>query len=362
MACGVSPVGGPITRDAVWATSMLLLAVVMSGGACSQESSSSPTAPTGPLETSGPTLTPPVYVTLFTHIEDNAPAGALGTPASRSAYARMRAQLIQMGQMAPQSGVPWSLQPDWKILEAARLYEDAEMTASTGGLNVFRYLRDTLNVVIDPHSHENGGYNYTDVAYLLELLEVGGSTVIGGHIWDPSYPQFSNWERFRVPVFGERYPSAVWRGNILMGSGTPGHVNDPVVSGVWRPRSRFSYFEDDPTGNIAAIGQWRRDIAGIVELTERYSSGLVPATCMLTASFHVTPGSLSNLGAVQSNVLSPLRSLRNRGQIELTDFTGLISTWRNRFGGEACVHTPTTTSIKEVAPRVPTSTTRRRSR
>jgi hypothetical protein len=263
-----------------------------------------------------------------------------------------------MGQMAAQSGVPWSLQPDWKILEAARLYEDAEITASTGGVNIFRYLRDTLNVVIDPHSHENGGYNYTDVAYLLELLGVGGSTVIGGHIWDPSFAQFSDWERFRGPVFGERYPSAVWRGNILMGSGTPDHLNDPVVSGVWRPRSRFSYFEDDPTGNIAAIGAWRKDIAGIVELTERYSSGLVPATCMLTASFHITPSSLSNLEAVRSNVLSPLQRLRNRGQIELTDFTDLISTWHNRFGGQACVHTPTTTSIKEVSPRLPTSTTR----
>ena len=210
-------------KDKAWAIGVLLVAIVMLGAACSKESGSSPTAPTGPLGTSSPTLTAPVYVALFTHIEDDTPAGALGTPASRSAYARLRAQLIQMGQMAPQSGVAWSLQPDWKILEAARLYEDAEMTTSTGGMNIFRYLRDTLNVVIDPHSHENGGYNYTDVAYLLELLGVGGSRVIGGHIWDPSLPQFSHWERFRVPVFGVRYPTAVWWGNILMGSGTPGH-------------------------------------------------------------------------------------------------------------------------------------------
>jgi hypothetical protein len=251
-----------------------------------------------------------------------------------------------MGQMAPQSGVAWSLQPDWKILEAARLYEDAEMTTSTGGMNIFRYLRDTLNVVIDPHSHENGGYNYTDVAYLLELLGVGGSKVIGGHIWDPSFPQFSHWERFRAPVFGERYPTAVWWGNILMGSGTPGHINDPVVSGVWRPLSSFSYFKDDPTGNIAAVGQWRSDIAGIIELTEHARSGLVPTTCMLTASFHITPSSLSNLTRVQSDVLSPLRSLQASGQIELTDFTSLVSTWHSRFGEQACVHTPMMSSIR----------------
>ena len=335
-------------KDKARTIGVLLVAIVMLGAACSKSSGSSPTAPTSPLGTSTPTLTVPVYVALFTHIEDNTPAGALGTPASRSAYARLRARLIQMGQMAPQSGVAWSLQPDWKLLEAARLYEDAEMTTSTGGMNIFRYLRDTLNVVIDPHSHENGGYNYTDVAYLLELLGVGGSKVIGGHIWDPSLPQFSHWERFRAPVFGERYPTAVWWGNILTGSGTPGHINDPVVSGVWRPLSSFSYFKDDPTGNIAAVGQWRSDIAGVVELTEHARAGLVPTTCMLTASFHITPSSLSNLTRVQSDVLSPLRSLQASGQIELTDFTSLVSTWHSRFGGQACVHTPMMTNIRGI--------------
>ena len=119
------------------------------------------------------------------------------------------------------------------------------MMATTGGINVLRHLRDTLGVRIDPHSHEGGGYNYSDVASLLDRLGVGGSTVIGGHIWDPSLPQFQQWDRFRGPVAGQRYPSAVWRGDILMGSGTPNHVNDPIVSGVWRPRDRSRYFEDD---------------------------------------------------------------------------------------------------------------------
>ena len=324
---------------------MLLVATVMSGATCSKESVSLPTAPTDPLVTSNPTLTTRVYVVLFTHIEANTPAGALGTPSSRAGYISLRTRLIKMGELAAQSGVPWSLQPDWKVLEAARLYEDAEMTASTGGMNIFLYLRDTLNVAIDPHSHENGGYNYTDVAHLLELLGVGGSTVIGGHIWDPSLAQFSHWERFRMPVFGERYPTAIWRGNILMGSGTPNHINDPVVSGVWRPLTPLRYFEDDPTGNIAVVGQWRNDVAGVFELTERRSD-IVPTTCMLTASFHINPVSLRNLTKIESDVLSPLRNLRASGKIELTDFTSLVSTWNSRFRGQACIHTPTTNSLR----------------
>ena len=81
---------------------MLLLAVAMSVSACSKESSSPPTAPAGPLETSGPTLTPPVYVTLFIQIENNAPAGAFGTPASLAELSR----LLANGCAAPQRRTP----------------------------------------------------------------------------------------------------------------------------------------------------------------------------------------------------------------------------------------------------------------
>ena len=198
----------------------------------------------------------PVRLVLFTHIEDNTPAGALGSAQSRQHYLLHRSSLIDMAHLAGDAGVPWSLQPDWKILEAALLYEDSALMATTNGKNFLRYLKEDLGVFIDPHSHENGGYNYTDVAHLLDSLGVGATTVIGGHIWDPDLPQFQEWDRFRAPVGGEHYPWALWRGDILMGSGTPLHVNDPVVSGVWRPRDRYNYFVHDSTANIAAIGQY----------------------------------------------------------------------------------------------------------
>lgn len=136
-----------------------------------------------------------MHVVLFTHIEDNTPVGTLGPAQSRAAYLDWRSDLIAMGELAQRTGVPWVLQPDWKFLETAGLYENSATTASTGGRNVLRHLKDSLGVIIDPHSHENGGYNYTDVAYLLDLLGVGGSTVIGGHIWDPSLPHSGTWAR-----------------------------------------------------------------------------------------------------------------------------------------------------------------------
>ncbi len=284
---------------------------------------------------------PPVYVVLFTHIEDNTPTGALGSAANRASYLSLRSTLLEMATLTRRNGVQWSLQPDWKILLAALQFEDATVMASTGGVNFLRHLRDSLGIAIDPHSHEGGGYNYTDVAHLLDSLKVGGSTVIGGHVWDPALPQFSAWDRFRVPVNGQRYPAAVWRGDLLMGSGTPNHVNDPIVSGMWRPRSRDRYFEDDPAGNIACVGAYKGDLSTISELVALYRNRQAPTTCMLTATIHVNVSSLSGpsgLTTIENTVLKPLAALRDANQVKLTDFRGLVTAWNQQFNSRACTY------------------------
>ena len=125
-----------------------------------------------------PLGTPPIYVVLFTHIEDNTPKGDLGTPVSLDSYMNWRDDIIAMAELARDRGFTWVLQPDWKVLVAAQSYEVAPVIESTNGKNVLQYIHEDLGVVIDPHSHEKGGYNYTDVAYLLEQLGVGGTTVI----------------------------------------------------------------------------------------------------------------------------------------------------------------------------------------
>ena len=284
---------------------------------------------------------PPVYAVLFTHIEDNTPAGTLGSSQSRQNYLLYRNGLISMGNLAHGHGVPWSLQPDWKMLRAALLYEDVTLTGNTNGKNFLRYLKEDLGVVIDAHSHENGGYNYTDVAHLLDSLGVGGTTVIRGHIWDPGYPQFQEWDRFRVLVAGEMYPGALWRGDILMGSGTPNHVDDPVVSGVWRPRDRDHYFEDDPSANIVAIGQYKGALSDIAELRDLYRTGAVPANVMLTTSFHVKPSSIISPGgisAIEDTVITPIVAMRDSGAVVATDFTQLVQAWQTSFSSRGFLY------------------------
>ncbi len=284
-----------------------------------------------------------VRVVVFTHIEDNTPAGQLPSPGSSTAYLGLRDNLIQVAELAQARGLPWVLQPDWKFLEAALLYEDAATMATTGGKNLLQYLHEDLGVAIDPHSHENGGYNYTDVAYLLEQLGVGGSTVIGGHIWDPSLPEFQHWERFRDPVAGLKYPSASWRGDILIGAGTPNHVNDPLVSGLWHPKDPEHFFEDDPAGNIVAVGAWHDDLAGVDELVALYADGTVPPTTLLTASWNLMPASITAAGGpanIDTTLFAPLQALQASGVIEVTDFTSLVATWQSAFGGEAGLYAP----------------------
>ena len=303
--------------------------------------SAAPTAPssTTPGAPSTPTVSQPVYVVLFTHIEDNTPAGEFGSAAARASYARARQGLIDMATLARRYNLKWVLEPDWTFLLATQAYEDADMMSNTAGKHVLRYLRDSMGVAIDAHSHENGGYNYTDVAELLVQLGVGGSTVMGGHVWDPALPQFQMWDRFRVPVSGSRYPSARWRAEILMGAGTPNHVNDPTVSGVWRPRDRNSFFTDDPTGNIVSVGAFKGDVPGIVELNTLSAAGTIASNCMKTASIHILMANLTSAGGLASTentYVAPVAALGS--QAVTTDFTSLVGTWRSQYASNGCVY------------------------
>ncbi len=294
---------------------------------------------------------PPVYVVLFTHIEDNTPSSDIGTPEARQEYIGARNNIVEMARLAKTNSITWVLQPDWKLLLTALEYEDAAMMSNTAGKNVFRYLLEDLQVPIDAHSHEKQGYNYADVAHLLDSLGVGGSTVIGGHIWDPDIPQFSGWDRFRVPLVGTMFPWSRWRGDILMGSGTPNHVNDPHPSGVWRPKDKYHYWEDDPAGNIYCIGQYAGDVSGIIELTELYQTGQIDPGNILTASIHITPAEIMKPGGIKlvlDSIISPLVSLRDQGKVEITDFTSLIETWKTLFGSKAHIHDPGFNSTKKV--------------
>jgi len=129
----------------------------------------------------------------------------------------------------------------------------------------------------------------------------------------------------------------------LIGAGTPNHVNDPLVSGVWRPLDRDHYFDDDPSGNIVSVGAWHDEVAGVNDLVDAYASGAVPATELLTASWNVTPSSILATGGIDTidaTVLAPIAALRDDGKIMVGDFQHLVTVWQSDFGGRAFLYQP----------------------
>ncbi|MDY7033707.1 MAG: hypothetical protein SVY10_17580 [Thermodesulfobacteriota bacterium] len=192
----------------------------------------------------------PVYITLISHNEtDDERYGGYDT---FEGYIQFRDALIRIADMVEAYQASWDFQTDWRFLEAARKFETSDVMESTGGKNILMYLHENKGVQIDAHSHEEGGYNYADVAYLIESLGVEPSGVVGGFIYDS--PE-NDWERFRDPLQGQQYPEYTWQADILWGAASLGHQGeDDLCSGVWRPQDIYNFYVDDPEQRVMYIG------------------------------------------------------------------------------------------------------------
>jgi hypothetical protein len=296
-----------------------------------------------------------VYVSLFMHNEDSA-LGDLSQPDTRTVYLNKRQGLVDFARMLKRNGVAFCWQSDWKFLEGVLLYETPELMAVTNNKNLVRWLSEDMGLSVDAHSHENYGYNYADVAYLIDSLGVTPNQVIGGHIYDPFSDKFQDWERFRMPLAGEHYPQALWTGSILMGSGTPNHTYDPEPSGLWRPKGKYEYWTDDPAGNIVCVGQYSGDVAGVERLVQLYQNGTVAPAQILTASLYVgqsfPPGMVA---AYEDSVVKPLLALQEAGSIRIVTFTELVEIWQTRYHGVAHLYNAPVTLQDTVRTWIPSS-------
>lgn len=279
-----------------------------------------------------------VHVMLFMHNEDSA-LGDLEAPGTRDRYAQLRNGLVDFINMLHGYNLPFCWQSDWKFLQGVIKFETPALMTNTNNKNLVRWMSEDMGVSVDPHSHEHYGYNYADVAHLMDSLGVTPTAVIGGHIYDPYSDKFQNWERFRTPLQGSKYPWAWWRGSILMGSGTPSHTYDPAPSGVWRPKNAYDYWSDDPEGDIVCVGQYTGSVAGVSELVNLYKTGAIAADKMLTASIYkgqsFPPG---NVAAYQDSVVKPLLEMQQRGEVKIVDFVEAVEIWKNEYGASAFVY------------------------
>jgi hypothetical protein len=263
----------------------------------------------------------------------------------------MRDAVLRIASLVTKHGAKWDFQADWYFLEAARRFEaEPGVTDDTNGKNVVRYLHEDLGVQVDPHSHEGGGYNYADVAYLISLLGVEPSGIVGGFLYYPY--ENATWEKFRTPLVGTRYgqDGAVWQARSLWGGGTLSHAGpDDAAYGMWRPKSEWEFQVDDPQQALSCVGNGEESsgsavaLQGILDLVAAIESGRAPSGRMYTASYMVFELDFANEprtgpGTPYADLdlaLSTLAPYVERGQVVWATLDEVLDIWAREYSSAA---------------------------
>ncbi len=276
-----------------------------------------------------------VQVAIFTHNEDWHHPAYPNFATDKAGYQTFRSSLLEFAREMKSRQLSWNWQSDWNFLNAVILYEveqrDASLLAQTDGKNIVAYLRDQ-GVEIDPHSHENDGYNYADVAYLITRTGVTPAPVVGGHIYDSTESGYQNWPRFAAGLKGSRYPDYTFQPRLLAAAGSGSHRRDPVVTGMWRPASPTQFFTHSASGALASFGGWDGNFDRFEHLLRLHEGGALPAG-PATASFMFNQWELAQPGYLQSTVLprlDALVSLRAQGRIRVVRFEEALALWNGQ--------------------------------
>ncbi|MBX7244762.1 MAG: hypothetical protein K1X53_04645, partial [Candidatus Sumerlaeaceae bacterium] len=302
-----------------------------------------------------PTL-PIVYFAVATHCEDKHHPGTPDFVASKIGYVTFRNAILGFADQMTSRSIPWNWQSDYNFLLGCIKYEittpDPALLTVTGGKNVVRYLHENLGVEIDAHSHENDGYNFADVAYLITQCGVTPSKTVGGHIYPTTDPLYQNWPKFIGGLPSQKYPGAyVYSPNLLMGGGTSNHVNDPVVSGIWTPQSATNYFGHSNAGTIDAFGEWSGEPADVQALINLVESGQLPYGKMWTAGKVFNQSDMTSSVFVASTIvplLDSLVALRTAGKLQFIRHDEARTIWKTLRDGAPVAYQPAVTVTDRV--------------
>ncbi|MGE3274793.1 MAG: hypothetical protein AB7O67_06755 [Vicinamibacterales bacterium] len=289
-----------------------------------------------------------IYLAFVSHNEysgSNEPCRWLASDQAR--FAANRAAVLQVASLIAARQGAYDLQTDWEFALRVAQWETDAMRTSTSGMNLLQYLAAFApdRVVVDAHSHESLGFNYADVAYMVEQLTGRPSTgIVGGFTAAPAVS--ANWERFRQPLVGQQFPQYAWQPVALWGGGSAGHRADPTASGVWRPASEDDFFTDDPAHGLVNIGSYSfgaLDPSGAVDLVTRLRAGtlepgrLYTATLMLPqCEFDVNPAVVPYVTAV----LDAAAPYVAAGDIVWATLPQVLEAWRDEYDAAPVVLRP----------------------
>ena len=274
----------------------------------------------------------PIYVSVVVHYEEDTRYHE-----EREKYLRARSSLILLAATLQKAGISLNVQPDWTFLRGIQNFdtEGSVLLETTNNKNLLRWLAEDCNAGIDPHAHENLGYNYADVAYLIEALGVTPSPIVGGLVVAPV--ESSEYDRFLSPRVGEQY-EYTWTPAILWGDATAGHVNDTAAGGVWKPMDISHYYYHDDTAPLVAIGKGDNSLEGLYALVDSVRAGELPPGKIRTCTIFIGQGEVRSMIEKFDQELTTLQALETEGLIVFAPLMQVYRLWQNRYKSDPHIY------------------------
>jgi hypothetical protein len=267
---------------------------------------------------------PAIFVSIVTHNEE--PPQYPDFVNDETAFWIHRNAVVEFADMLYREGVSYNYQSEWNFLRAAILYDNG--TPSTKGKNFLRYLREDLDVEIDPHAHETQ-YNYADVACLIDLLDVPVSRTVGGFIALP--PENSKLEYLWGELTGWNYPAFRWKADILWGGATKFHQNEEElwISGIWKPKDNENFLVHEANAPLPHIGGYLSTWIGLDDLLQKQQNQELDPAKIYTCTLFVGQDALLHphfVGEFQQTIQS-YSEFTGSGLIEWKGLGEVIDIW-----------------------------------
>jgi hypothetical protein len=302
----------------------------------------------------------PVYLTLVSHTEDNGPWTTFNY------YKSKRDLFVQIANIVHSKGAVWSFQNDWKFLQGVMMFDTGSVVSNTNGKNLIKWMTEDMGIFCDPHSHEANGYNYADVAYLHQQLGITPTKIVGGFLYD-TIVNGNNWENFEAGQYGRMYPSYFWQPDVLWGSGTRNHFNDPYPLGAWKPKSMAEYYVHDTTKHMVVIGHGCENhiedtsnitynTAVVRNYVDAVTSGGLPDSGFYPAFSIFNGGDLTATRITKiTQFIDSVASMVSSGRVQWKSLTEVYNIWNTSYGKKPywvlCENIPL--SVQQLSGNVP---------
>ncbi len=270
----------------------------------------------------------PIYLTIVSHNEEPASGRYPDFLANETVFWEHRAAILKFAEAVTAAGAKYDWQSDWNFLKAVAKYDHG--TTDTAGKNIVQYLSEDLGVEVDPHAHEST-YNYADVAYLIQQLGVEPSHVVGGFLVSPIAD--SKVEYFWNPLTSTVDSNYTWQAELLWGGGSPNHVSDYAIAGMWRPSSAEEYLTHRPDAPLPNIGTYTSSWDGVDDLLTKQASGELPSNLMYTVSIMVNQDAMTDPTTIDETVtaIHQYDDAIASGEVQWINLADALTIWQDQY-------------------------------